>query len=49
MINHLTFDPKFRPAMMAVFGRTLVCRDQEKASQFARSANMDCITLEGLR
>ncbi|XP_064383725.1 structural maintenance of chromosomes protein 3-like isoform X2 [Halichondria panicea] len=47
MISKLTFDPKFRPAMMTLFGHTLVCRDFEKASEFAQSARMDCITMEG--
>ena len=49
MISKLTFDPKFRPAMMTLFGHTLVCRDFEKASEFAQSARMDCITMEGGR
>ena len=35
-------------AILTVFGKTLVCRDMEKATQFARSANMDCITLDGM-
>ena len=32
---------------MQVFGRTLICRDMDKASYFAKNANLDCITLEG--
>ncbi len=47
MISELNFDPKFRPAMMTVFGTTLVCRDSEKAAEFSKSARMDCITMEG--
>ncbi len=47
MISKLRFDPQFRPAMVTLFGHTLVCRDFEKASEFAQSARMDCITMEG--
>lgn len=47
MVQHLNYDPMFRPAMETVFGKTLICRDLEKASQFAKSARLDCITLEG--
>ncbi len=47
MISKLRFDPQFRPAMVTLFGYTLVCRDFEKASEFAQTARMDCITMEG--
>ena len=47
MINKLRFEDAFRPAMQLVFGKTLVCRNLEVASQFSKSENMDCITLEG--
>ena len=47
MINKLRFEEAFRPAMQLVFGKTLVCRNLEVASQFSKSENMDCITLEG--
>lgn len=47
MVNHLKFDPKFRKAMLTVFGKTLVCRDIDVASQYAKSANLDCVTMEG--
>ena len=48
MINKLRFEEAFRPAMQLVFGKTLVCRNLEVASQFSKSENMDCITLEGI-
>ena len=48
MVQNLKFEPIFKPAIMQVFGKTLICRDMDKASQFAKSADMDCITLEGL-
>lgn len=47
MINKLRFDEAFRPAMQLVFGKTLICRNLEVASQFSKSENIDCITLEG--
>ena len=48
MINKLRFDEAFRPAMQLVFGKTLICRNLEVASQFSKSENLDCITLEGM-
>ena len=48
MINKLRFDETFRPAMQLVFGKTLICRNLEVASQFSKSENLDCITLEGI-
>lgn len=47
MINKLRFDETFRPAMNLVFGKTLICRNMEVASQFSKSENLDCITLDG--
>ena len=48
MMNKLRFDEAFRPAMQLVFGKTLICRNLEVASQFSKSENLDCITLEGM-
>jgi chromosome segregation ATPase len=47
MVQQLEFNPIFKPAIMQVFGKTLICRDMDKASQFAKSSDMDSITLEG--
>lgn len=47
MIRELKFDPKFRQAMLTVFGKTLMCRDIDVASQYSKSANLDCVTMEG--
>ena len=33
--------------MKEVFGKTLICRDIDMASYFAKNANMDSITMEG--
>ena len=48
MIRELHFDSKFRGAMLTVFGKTLMCRDIDVASQYSKSANMDCVTMEGM-
>ncbi|KAL3314761.1 Structural maintenance of chromosomes protein 3 [Cichlidogyrus casuarinus] len=47
MISRLKFDEKFRDVMIHVFGRTLICRSIEIATQLARTQNFDCITLDG--
>ncbi|XP_065176862.1 structural maintenance of chromosomes protein 3-like [Sycon ciliatum] len=47
MIQRLNFNPAFRQIMLNVFGKTLICRTIEVASQFSQSSNLDCITLAG--
>lgn len=32
---------------LQVFGRTVICRDLDVATNVARTAELDCITLEG--
>ena len=38
---------RFKKAFLTVFGKTLICRDIDVASQYSKSANMDCVTLCG--
>lgn len=47
MISKLTFDSRFERAMKYIFGKTLICRNLEVATQIARTSNLDCITLDG--
>ena len=47
MISRLKFDEKFRPVMVHIFGKTLICSSLEVATQLARRQNFDCITLDG--
>ena len=47
MINKLKYDNKYSRAMNHVFGKTLICRNMETATQIARTQNLDCITLDG--
>mmetsp|Transcript_10832 Transcript_10832/g.20577 ORF Transcript_10832/g.20577 Transcript_10832/m.20577 type:complete len:1210 (+) Transcript_10832:29-3658(+) len=47
MINKVQFDNKYLKAMLQVFGKTLITRDLNVASQFARNHNFNTITLSG--
>lgn len=47
MINRLQYDPKIEVTMKFIFGKVLICRSLEVATQLARSTNLDCITLDG--
>ena len=49
MVDKLNYDPRFHPAMMHVFGKTLIAKDIDHASQFSKSENLDCVTLEGMK
>lgn len=48
MISKLHFEPKYEKAMQYIFGKTLICRNLEVATQLARTTNLDCITLDGM-
>lgn len=47
MISKLKYEPKYSRAIKHVFGKTLICRSMEVATQIARTQNLDCITLDG--
>jgi len=47
MLSKLNYNPKFDGCMKHCFGKTLICRSMEVASQFARTWNLDGITLDG--
>ena len=47
MVSKLEYNPIFKAAMETIFGKTLICRSLEIASQYARGEHMDCITLDG--
>ncbi|KAK3095501.1 hypothetical protein FSP39_015420 [Pinctada imbricata] len=47
MISKLKYDNKYVRAINHVFGKTLICRNMETATQIARTQNLDCITLDG--
>eukprot|EP00250_Pteridium_aquilinum_P002812 c13037_g1_i1 orf=123-3737(+) len=47
LLKKLRFGSRFTPAFAQVFGRTVICRDLDVATNVARTAELDCITLEG--
>ena len=48
-MSKLQYNDLFDPAVKRVFGKTLVCRTLEAASQLAKSDELDCVTLDGER
>ena len=48
-MSKLQYNSLFDPAVKRVFGKTLVCRTLEAASQLAKSDELDCVTLDGER
>ena len=49
LVSKLQYNSLFDPAVKRVFGKTLVCRTLEAASQLAKSDELDCVTLDGER
>jgi len=47
MISVMRYDKKFEVVMKFIFGKVLICRSLEVATQLARSTHLDCITLSG--
>ena len=47
LLDQLSFDPLYEPAVRNVFGKALVCRSLDVATRFASSHNVDCVTLDG--
>ncbi len=45
----IAFDEAVRPAMVHVFGRTVVCASLEQATTVGATHHLDCITLDGDR
>jgi structural maintenance of chromosome 3 (chondroitin sulfate proteoglycan 6) len=49
MLAQLEYDPRFNMAMQQVFGRTIICKNLEIASKYARSNGLNGITQDGDR
>ncbi len=49
LMDQLSFDPKYEPAIRHVFGRTFVCKDLASATSVSRTHRVDTITLQGDR
>lgn len=47
MVRKLKFDAKFERAFREVFGRTMICKTIDIASEVARSAQLNCVTVDG--
>lgn len=47
LVSKIKCDGAFAPAVHQVFGRTLVTRSVEVATQLSREQGVDCVTLEG--
>jgi len=47
MVSKLEYEERYDKALRYIFGRTLICRNLEVATQLARTTGLDCVTLDG--
>ncbi|KDR15942.1 hypothetical protein L798_09869, partial [Zootermopsis nevadensis] len=47
MVTKLDYAPKYDKALRYIFGKTLICRNLEVATNLAKTSGLDCVTLEG--
>lgn len=47
MITKLTYQDQYTKALRYIFGKTLICRNLEKATKLAKTTGLDCVTLDG--
>lgn len=47
MISKLRYEEQYDKALRYIFGKTLICRNLERATELAKSTGLDCVTLEG--
>lgn len=47
MISKLKYEDQYNKALRYIFGKTLICRNLERATELAKSTGLDCVTLEG--
>lgn len=47
MISKLKYAERYDKALRYIFGKTLICRNLERATELAKSTGLDCVTLEG--
>jgi len=47
MVSKLTYDQKYDKIFKYLFGKILVCRNWEVATESARNFRLDCVTLDG--
>lgn len=47
MVSKLEYEPRFEKAMRYIFGKTLICRNLEVATDMSKEYGLDCITIDG--
>jgi structural maintenance of chromosome 3 (chondroitin sulfate proteoglycan 6) len=47
MIDKLKFDPKHKKAFQQIFGKAVICPQLEVAAVYARTHNLNAVTLDG--
>ena len=47
MVTKLNYATKYDKALRYIFGKTLICRNLEVATNLAKTSGLDCVTLEG--
>uniref|UniRef100_A0A182LZD3 Structural maintenance of chromosomes protein n=1 Tax=Anopheles culicifacies TaxID=139723 RepID=A0A182LZD3_9DIPT len=47
LISLLTFEPKYKLALLQIFGKTVLCDDLERAISTNRQYRLSCVTREG--
>ncbi|XP_046992407.1 structural maintenance of chromosomes protein 3 [Schistocerca americana] len=47
MVTKLNYENRYDKALKYIFGKTLICRNLEVATNLARTSQLDCVTLEG--
>lgn len=47
MISKLKYEDQYDKALRYIFGKTLICRNLERATELAKSSGLDCVTLDG--
>ena len=47
MVSKMNYDDRYDKALKYIFGRTLICRNLEAATQLAKTNRLDCVTMDG--
>lgn len=47
MVSKMNYDDRYDKALKYIFGRTLICRNLEVATQLAKTCRLDCVTMDG--
>lgn len=47
MVSKMNYTMRYDKALKYIFGRTLICRNLEVATQMAKTSRLDCVTMDG--